>query len=63
MIPRPSKDFSEISQARGGVHHLLNSNLIYKTLLTGAGTGLLISMLEKLNWFCLTCLITQVLLM
>ena len=30
---------------------------------TGAGSGLLISMLEKCNWFCLTGLITQVLLM
>ena len=29
----------------------------------GAGSGLLISMLEKLNWFCLTGLITLVLLM
>ena len=42
---------------------LLNLNLIYKTLWTGAGSGLLISMLEKLNWFRLTSLITQVLLM
>ena len=30
---------------------------------TGAGNGVLISMLEKLNWFCLTNLITLVLLM
>ena len=30
---------------------------------TGAGGGLLISMLEKLNQFCLTCLITLMLLM
>ena len=37
---------------------LLNLNLIYETLWTGAGSGLLISMLEKLNWFCLTGLIT-----
>ena len=29
---------------------------------TGAGSGLLISMLEKLNWFCLTSLIILVLL-
>ena len=28
---------------------LLNLNLIYETLWTGAGSGLLISMLEKLN--------------
>ena len=42
---------------------LLKLNLIYETLQTGAGNGLLISMLEKLNWFCLTGLITLVLLM
>ena len=41
---------------------LLNLNLIYVALWTGAGIGLLISMLEKLNWFCLTSLITLVLL-
>ena len=41
----------------------LNLNLIYKTLSTGGGSGLLISMLEKLSWFCLTGLITLVLLM
>ena len=40
----------------------LNLSLIYKTLWTGAGSGLLISMLGKLNWFCLTVLITLVLL-
>ena len=37
-------------------------NLIYETLWTGTGSGLLISMLEKLNWFCLTGLITLALL-
>ena len=42
---------------------LLNLNLIYKILLNQAGSDLLISMLEKLNWFCLTGLITLVLLM
>ena len=42
---------------------LLNLNLIYETLWTGAGSGLLISMLKKLNSFCLTGLITLVLLM
>ena len=41
---------------------LLNFNLIYKTLWTGSESGLLISMLEKFNWFCLTSLITLVLL-
>ena len=42
---------------------LLNLNLIYKTLWTGERSGLLISVLGKLNWFCLTGLITLVLLM
>ena len=32
----------------------MNLNLIYGTLWTGAGSGLLISVLEKLNWFRLT---------
>ena len=42
---------------------LLNLNLIYKTLWTRAASGLLISVLRKLNWFHLTGLITLVLLM
>ena len=42
---------------------LLNLNLIYETLWTGARSGLLISMLGKLSWFRLTGLITLVLLM
>ena len=42
---------------------LLNLNLIYEILWTGAGSGMLISMLEKLDWFCLTDLIILVLLM
>ena len=37
--------------------------LIYKTLWTGARSGLLISVLAKLNWFYLTSLLTLVLLM
>ena len=37
---------------------ILNLNLIYETLWTGVRSGLLISMLGKLSWFCLTCLIT-----
>ena len=36
--------------------------MIYDTLWTGARSGLLISMLGKLDWFCLTVLITLVLL-
>ena len=42
---------------------LPNLNLIYKTLWTGVRNDLLISMLEKLSWFCLTSLMTMVLLM
>ena len=38
----------------------LNLNLIYKTLWTGVRSGLLISMLGKLSWFCLIGLITMV---
>ena len=48
------------------MRHLIsgkNLNLIYETLWTGARSGLMISMLEKLNWFCLISLITLVLLM
>ena len=37
----------------------LNFNLIYETLWTGVRSGLLISMLGKLSWFCLTGLITM----
>ena len=40
----------------------LNLNLIYEMLWTGAGSSLLILMLEKLNWFHFTGLITLVLL-
>ena len=42
---------------------LPNLNLIYKTLWTGARSGLSISMLRKLSWFHLTSLITIFLLM
>ena len=42
---------------------LASELLIYKTLWTGARSGLLILVLEKLNWFHLTSLITLVLLM
>ena len=42
---------------------LLNFNLIYEALWTGVRSGLLILMLGKLSWFCLTSLITMVLLM
>ena len=42
---------------------LLNLNLIYETLWTGAASGWLISMLERLNWSRLTGLITWVILL
>ena len=42
---------------------LLNLNHFYETLSTGAERGLLILMVEKLNLFCLTSLITRMLLM
>ena len=42
---------------------LLNLYLIYETRWTGVRNGLLISMLGKLSWFCLTRLITMILLM
>ena len=42
---------------------LLNLNLIDETEWTGVRSGLFISMLGKLSWFCLTGLITMVLLM
>ena len=47
----------------GNLNWLLNLNLIYETLWTSSRSGLLISMLGKLNWFRLTGLITMVLLM
>ena len=42
---------------------LLNLNRFYETFWTGVRSGLLISVLRKLSWFRLTCLITMVLLM
>ena len=44
------------------IRHLI-LNLACKTLWTRTGSDLLISMLEKLSWFCLTGLITLVLFM
>ena len=42
---------------------LLNLDPIYETMWTGVRCGLLILLLGKLSWFCLTSLITMVLLM
>ena len=47
----------------GSLSWLLSLNLIYGPLLTGVGSGLLVSMQGKLNWFRLTGLIKMVLLM
>ena len=44
------------------LNRLLNLNLIYKTLWTRARSGLFISILGKLNWFCFTRPTTLVLL-
>ena len=41
----------------------LNLNLIFENLWTGAGSGLLVSMLERPDWFRLTGLKILVLLM
>ena len=51
MILLPTLNMTFLWQQR---NWLLNSNLIYETLWTGAGSDLLISLLEKLNWFRLT---------
>ena len=50
------------SKCDNNLSWLLNLNLIYDSLWTGVKSGLLISMLGKLNWFPLTGLITLVLL-
>ena len=42
---------------------LLNLNLVYETRRTGVRCALLVSVLGKLCWFCLTSLIIMVLLM
>ena len=60
--------FSILSMIRhlifgNNLNGLLNLNLIYKTLWTGVRCSFVISILEKLNWFHLTGLITLVLLM
>ena len=65
-----SKLFTKQSQQKelwdliygNNLNWLLNLNLIYKTLWTAARTGLLISMLRRLNWFCVISLITVLLM-
>ena len=48
--------------SNNNLNWLLNLNLIYKILWTRVRSGLLISMLRKVNWFRLIGLITMVLL-
>ena len=48
--------------SNNNLNWLLNLNLIYKILWTRVRSGLLISMLRKVNWFHLIGLITMVLL-
>ena len=65
-----SKLFTKQSQQKelwdliygNNLNWLLNLNLIYKTMWTAARTGLLISMLRRLNWFCVISLITVLLM-
>ena len=66
LAPSRKNQLSKCDQASDFGNNMiwpLNLSLIYKTLWTGAGSGLLISMLGKLNRFHLTSLITLVLLM
>ena len=55
--------YDQASDLCNNLDWLVNFNLICETLWTGVRSGLLISMLGKLSWFCLTGLITMVLLM
>ena len=55
--------YSKCDEASDLLQQLLNLNLIYETEWTGVRSGLLISVLGRLSWFCLTSLITMVLLM
>ena len=48
--------------SNNNLNWLLNLNLIYKILWTRVRSGLLISMLRKVNWFRLIGLITMILL-
>ena len=50
----------QASDLRQQLECLLKLNLIYKILWSAAGSGLLISMLEKINWFCLIGLIALI---
>ena len=53
----------QASDCGNNLNWLLNLNMFYKKLWSGVRSDLLISMLGKLSWLCLTGLITMVLLM
>ena len=55
--------YADVLLSIHNLNWLLNLNLIYETLWTAVRSGFLISVLGKLNWFCLNGLITIVLLM
>ena len=54
LFPQYINDFSDVI----GIYQVSNQwqqlDVIYRTLWTGAESALLISILEKFNWFCLT---------
>ena len=56
-------DCDQASDLWKQLNWLLNLNLICETLWSGVRSGLLISMVGKLNWYHLTGLMTMVLLM
>ena len=59
----PYSKCDQVSDLRQQLELASENESDLRTLWTGAGSGLLISMLEKLNWFLLSGLITLVLLM
>ena len=63
MIPLFSLRVIRCLLGSNNLSWLLNLNLAYETPWTGAKSGLLISLFEKLTLFCLASLITLVLLM
>ena len=64
IYPDDTTFYSKSDQASNLWQQLeLASEFEFEILWTGVGSGLLVSMLEKHNWFCLTSLITLVWLM
>ena len=61
IYPDDTTFYSKSDQASNLWQQLeLASEFEFEILWTGVGSGLLVSMLEKHNWFCLTSLITLV---